>query len=98
MAFRVSHRAAALRLIDLDFAERSLYAEVLSVFKPKPPEKPSGDFKRSARSTARMREYGPRTLETVLSALPPRDALSVLRVTVEDARKISDQVSGVPTF
>lgn len=97
-AFRASHRAAALRLIDLGFAGPALYAQVLAVFKPKPPVTSLTSFVRPARSTSRMREYGPRALRTVLAQLPQRDALSVLRVTVEDVRRISDKVPGVPTF
>lgn len=98
-AFRVSHRAAALRLIDLGLANRALYPEVLSVFRAAPPVVASpDDFRRPARSTARMREYGPRALETVLGQLPPRDALSILRVTVEDVRRIAGEVPGVPAY
>ncbi|MFP5335712.1 MAG: ImmA/IrrE family metallo-endopeptidase [Actinomycetes bacterium] len=98
-AFRVSHRAAALRLIDLGYAERSLYADVLRVFRPKPPEKDAGrKIASPPRPTLRIRQYGPRTLRTVLSELPPRDALSMLRVTVEDARRIADEVPGVPSL
>ncbi|MFH5821735.1 ImmA/IrrE family metallo-endopeptidase [Georgenia sp. AZ-5] len=96
-AFRVSHRAAALRLIDMGLAERSLYADVLAIFRPKPPAKPSNSFRRPARATARVREFGPRALDIVLNELPPRDALSVLRVTVEDVRRISEEVPSVQT-
>lgn len=96
--FRVSHRAAALRLIDLGLAERSLYADVTRIFKPKPPARASSEFRRPARSTSRLREYGPRVLETVLNELPPRDALSILRMKVEDVRRVADEVPGVRTF
>ena len=99
-AFRASHRAAALRLIDLGLARRSLYAAVVAAFRPKPstPTDPRTPFRRPARSTLRQREYGPRALRTVLQDLPPRDALSVLRVTVDDVRRIADEVPGVPAF
>jgi hypothetical protein len=33
---------------------------------------------------------------TVLENLPPRDALSVLRIDVEDARRLAEEVPGVP--
>lgn len=94
--FRVSARAAALRLIDLNLAERSLYGEVLKVFVPKPRE--DGQPYSPPRATARLRQYGPRVISTVLEALPPRDALSVLRVDVEDVRRIAEEVPGVSGF
>jgi Zn-dependent peptidase ImmA (M78 family) len=94
--FRVSARAAALRLIGLNFAERSLYGEVLKVFVPKPRE--DGQPYSPPRATARLRQYGPRVISTVLDALPPRDTLSVLRIDVEDVRKIAEEVPGVPVL
>jgi Zn-dependent peptidase ImmA (M78 family) len=96
--FRVSARAAALRLINLDLATRALYGEVVRVFVPKPPPAKGTPIARPPRSVARVREYGPETIRTVLTALPPRDALSVLRVTVEDVRKMASEVTGVPDF
>ncbi len=96
-AFRVSHRAAALRLIEMGYATRDLYAEVLRVFKPKADTSPSKDYRQPPRSTSRIREYGPRTLDIVLNELPARDALSILRVTVEDVRRISEEVPVVQT-
>ncbi|MGH3975109.1 MAG: ImmA/IrrE family metallo-endopeptidase [Pseudonocardiaceae bacterium] len=91
--FRVSARAAALRLIDLNLAERSLYGEVLKVFVLKPRE--DGQPYSPPRATARLRQYGPRVISTVLEALPPRDALSVLRIDIEDVRRIAEEVPGV---
>ncbi|MDN5803023.1 MAG: XRE family transcriptional regulator [Microlunatus sp.] len=92
--FRVSARAAALRLITLGYASRPLYAQVLQVFVPKPP--PS-DRKMSnpPRATMRRRQFGDRVLKSVLNELPPRDALSVLRLEVEDVRTLADEVPGV---
>jgi Zn-dependent peptidase ImmA (M78 family) len=96
---KVSHRAAALRLIDLDLARRDLYATVLSLFRPRArPTTPRPDFRQPRRSTARIREYGAHTLELALSELPPRDAMSMLRVNVEDVREIAEKVPGVPGF
>lgn len=96
--FRVSARAAALRLIDLDFATPRLYSDVLRVFKPAPPPPKGTRISSPPRPEARLRQYGPETLRTVLSALPPRDALAVLRITVGDARNIANEVPGVPDF
>lgn len=93
--FRVSARAAALRLIDLGYASRSLYAEVVQVFVPKPPPQKQ-QMAKPPRSTLRRREFGDRVLRTVLDKLPPRDALSVLRLEVADVRRLADEVSGVP--
>jgi hypothetical protein len=96
--FRVSARAAALRLIDLQFAAPALYAEVTRVFKPAPPPPKGTPISSPPRPVARIRQYGPGTLRTVLAALPPRDALAVLRITVDDARSIANEVPGVPDF
>ncbi len=94
LQFRVSARAAALRLIDLGLASQSLYAEVLRVFVPKP--RTDSRLFSPPRVTARLRQYGPRVIGTVLENLPPRDALSVLRIDVEDARRLAEEVPGVP--
>lgn len=94
--FRVSARAAALRLIDLRYAHSNLYTEAKRTFAPPPPSASDKPMARPPRAVARVREYGPATLRTVLTALPPRDALSTLRVTVEDVRRIADEVPGVP--
>lgn len=95
--FRVSARAAAVRLIDMGYGTRALYKEVLSTFVPTPPP-PDAKIARPPRSVARVREYGPRTVRAVLTTLPPRDALSVLRITVEDLRRMANEVPGVPVF
>jgi len=94
--FRVSARAAALRLIELGLAEKSLYSQVLEYFKPKPREYDrTKEFRRLGRPRLRLREYGPRAVATVMSRLPETDALSVLRITVEDARTIAAEAPGV---
>jgi Zn-dependent peptidase ImmA (M78 family) len=92
--FRVSARAAALRLIALNYAPRSLYADVLRVFVPKP--RPADQKISSApRPTLRRRQYGDRVLRTIINSLPARDALSILRLEVEDVRRLADEVPGV---
>jgi Zn-dependent peptidase ImmA (M78 family) len=90
---RVSARAAANRLIDLGLAARSLYPAVLKTFVPK--VRTDGKPISPPRPVARLRTYGPRVISTVFDALPPRDAMNVLRVDVEDARKLADQVPGL---
>ncbi|MGQ2910784.1 ImmA/IrrE family metallo-endopeptidase [Aeromicrobium sp.] len=97
-AFRASARAAALRLIDLGLADRSLYQDVLAVFRPAPPPPPGTPMASDPRPIARLRQYGPDTVRTILTELPPRDALSILRVTVDDVRKIAEEVPGVSGF
>lgn len=96
-AFRVSARAAALRLIDLGYAKQTLYRDVLRVFVPASSPRPTESFARPSRAVARVREYGPRTIETILRELPPRDALATLRLTVGDVRRIANEAPGVPT-
>jgi hypothetical protein len=96
--FRVSARAAALRLIDLGLATASLYGDVARVFVPKPPPSKGTPIASPPRAVARVRQFGPDTIRTVLSALPPRDALSVLAVTVDDVRKLANEVPGVPSI
>ncbi len=94
--FHVSARAAALRMIDLGYAEPSFYAQVESVYLPKAPE--TNDKKRRGsrpRDVQRLREYGPTALREVLNGLPEATALRVLRLTVEDARKLAKKVPGV---
>lgn len=91
-AFRVSGRAAALRLIDLGLAQRSLYPIVEAAFRPKPPD-PTKEMKGGTpRWKKRLRQFGPRALDTVFSEVSPIEALSILRMTVPDARELSDQV------
>ena len=94
--FRVSHRAAALRMIDLQLARVELYGQVTRAFQPKGTEvAASGEFYSSPRFITRSREYGIGTIQTVLDALPPRDALDILRLTVEDVRRIAQEVPDV---
>lgn len=97
--YRVSARAAAVRLVELGLATSLLYAEVNRRFMVAPPNEESERKPMSApRALARTREYGPRALSTILEQLPQRDALSILRVTVEDVRQLSGTVRGVEGF
>jgi Zn-dependent peptidase ImmA (M78 family) len=93
-AFRVSARASALRLIDLGYAMRSLYSDVVRVFQPKP-RPTTTDVRRPRRSVQRLAQFGPRALETVLQDVPPFEALSILRMTVPDVRELAEKVPGV---
>jgi Zn-dependent peptidase ImmA (M78 family)/transcriptional regulator with XRE-family HTH domain len=97
--FRVSHRAAALRMIDLHYASPALYGQVTQVFEPRVTESvsstESGEFYSPPRYVQRPREYGIGTIRTVLDALPTRDALDILRLTVEDVRHIAQEVPDV---
>ena len=88
---RVSGRAAALRLISLGWAEPSLYAAVLSTFVPGS-GKSTGQPMSPPRYEARLRAYGSEVIRTVFDALPIRDALSVLRIEVPDARKLAAEL------
>ena len=94
-AFRVSGRAAAARLGDLRLASPGLYARVLAVFQPRPPADRAKGFNRPRHET-RLREYGGPAVSFILGSLPVVDALSVLRLTVADARKLAEVVPGVP--
>lgn len=96
--FRVSGRAAALRLIDIGVATPALYGQVARAFVPVSPSELAGTFRRPPRATSRLREFGSRAISTVLNDLPPRDALSILRIDVEDVRRISAEVEDVPTL
>lgn len=100
--FRVSARAAALRLIAAGYATPALYARVEGVFRPKPPPEPDSaspsTFRRPRRSITRPREFGGRTIATVLDGLPTRDALAILNVTVDDVREMAETVPGVVGF
>lgn len=95
--FRVSHRAAALRMIDLGYATPGLYGNVLSEFEPRGTENDNepGEFYSPPRHILRSREYGVNTIRIVLNGLPPRDALDILRLTVEDVRRIAQEVPDV---
>lgn len=93
--FRISGRAAARRLIDLGYAQEPLYAAVVRTFVPKPPNA-DASFSSPPRPVARIRQYGPRAIRTLMETLPPRDALSMLRITAGDARELAEKVSGVP--
>lgn len=93
-AFRVSARAAAVNLSDLGFAQDGLYAAVLAVFRTTAPRK-TGTPHSPPRHKLRLRQYGDRVVETILTSLPQSDALSVLRMTVEDVRRLADEVPGV---
>lgn len=94
--FHVSARAAALRMIDLDYAPPSFYAQVEAVYRPKATAPTDKERRGSApRDVQRLREYGPTALREVLNGLPEATALRVLRLTVEDARKLAERVPGV---
>lgn len=95
--FGVSARAAALRLIALEYAPPRFYADIEAVFRPKPaPERdPNAKRKRSPRDVQREREFGGRALREILNGLPEHVALRVLRLTVQDARKIAERVPGI---
>ncbi len=95
--FRVSARAAALRLIDLGYAQPALYKDVEAVFRPKEPaqEVKRDDVRRPPTHVQREQQYGATALREILTGLPEHTALRVLRMTVEDARKIADRVPGI---
>lgn len=95
--YRVSARAAALRLVELKFASPLLYNEVARVFQPAPPN-PDAKPRSAPRHEARLRQYGQRAVSTILEHLPPQDALSILRVEVEDVRRMPETVRGVEGF
>ena len=92
-AFRVSARASAVRLNGLGYASEGLYGVVLAVFKTtkRTPGKPHNP----PRHKMRLRQYGTSTVTTILDSLPPSDAMSVLRLNVEDVRSLADEVPGV---
>jgi Zn-dependent peptidase ImmA (M78 family) len=94
--FRVSGRAAALRLEGLNLAPKGLYAKVNHVFTPKAP--PSGQPYSPPRATMRLRQYGGEVIETLMNSLPPRDALRILRIDALDARKLADEVPQIYGF
>lgn len=90
--FRVSHRAAALRMINMGYASVAFYNDVLNVFQISATRTTDSDtFMSPPRSVARLREYGIDTIRTVLEAVPPRDALDILRLNVEDVRRIGQE-------
>jgi Zn-dependent peptidase ImmA (M78 family) len=90
--FRVSARASALRLMDLGLAQRSLYGVVLAHFRPTPPST-NRTISSPPRSELRLRQYGARALDAVFRDVDdPFEALSILRMTVPDARRLAEQV------
>lgn len=93
--FHVSARASALRLIDLGYAAPSLYAVVEAFFQPRPAATQRDDMKRPPTHKQRETQYGLRALREVLTGLPEHEALRVLRMTVDDARKIVERVPGI---
>lgn len=94
--FRVSGRAAALRLEGLELAPKGLYAKVNHVFAPKATT--SGQPFNPPRATMRLRQYGGDVIETLMNSLPPRDALRILRIDALDARKLADEVPQIYGF
>jgi Zn-dependent peptidase ImmA (M78 family) len=91
--FRVSHRAAALRMIDLGYAPFGFYSQVINTFEVSTSAATDTNTRISSppRYVARTREYGIDAIRTVLDALPPRDALDILRLRVEDVRRIAQE-------
>jgi Zn-dependent peptidase ImmA (M78 family) len=94
--FRVSARAAALRLEGLNIAPKGLYAKVNRVFVPK--ASTGGQPRNPPRATMRLRQYGGDVIEAVMTSLPPRDALRILRIDALDARKLADEVPQIRGF
>ena len=94
--FRVSGRAGALRLEGLGIAPKGLYAKVNHLFQPKAAS--GGQPRTPARSVLRMRQYGGDVIETLMTGLPPRDALRVLRINALDARRLADEVPQIHGF
>jgi Zn-dependent peptidase ImmA (M78 family) len=91
--FRVSHRAAALRMIDLGLARPGLYPTVESIFRVVPTSTPEArKIASPPRAVLRLRQYGTRALDTVLREVEPFEALSILNMTVPDARELAEQV------
>jgi Zn-dependent peptidase ImmA (M78 family) len=93
--FRVSARAAALRLEGLKLAPNGLYAKVNNVFKPK---LVAGTPRNPPRATMRLRQYGGDVIETLMTSLPPGDALRILRIDALDARKLAGEVPQIHGF
>jgi Zn-dependent peptidase ImmA (M78 family) len=96
-SFSVSARAAAIRLENLGVAPEGLYAKVNGIFVPKA-DSSSGKVFSPPRAIARVRQYGPDVIETVMNALPPRDALRVLRIDALDARRLAQEVPGLDGY
>jgi Zn-dependent peptidase ImmA (M78 family) len=88
--FRVSARAAAVRLESLEIAPKSLYAKVNQVFAPKASKE--GQPHSPPRTTLRLRQYGGDVIEALLTTLPPRDALRILRIDALDARRLAEEI------
>lgn len=95
--FSVSARAAAIRLETLGVEPKGLYAKVNNTFVPKASAS-SGQVFSPPRAVARVRQYGPDVIETVMNALPPRDALRVLRIDALDARRLAQEVPGLDGY
>lgn len=94
--FRVSARAAAIRLENLNLAPKGLYNRVNHVFVPKASS--GGQPMSPPRAVMRIRQYGPDVIWTVMTSLPPRDALRILRIDALDARRIAEEVPEIDGF
>jgi Zn-dependent peptidase ImmA (M78 family) len=94
--FRVSARAAALRMEGLNLAPKGLYAKVNNVFVPKPST--GGQPRNPPRATMRLRQYGGDVIESLMTSLPPRDALRILRIDALDARRLAQEVPQINGF
>ena len=88
--FRVSGRAAARRLVELNLASDRLYGEVEKVYVTKPPKKQE-TVKRPPRSVTRVREYGLKAITTVIESVDEGDALFLLRMTAQDTRDLASR-------
>jgi Zn-dependent peptidase ImmA (M78 family) len=89
---KVSLRASALRLIDLEFVSQSVYAQVEAIARPRRSSSGGGTLRRPQK---RLREYGPelpRLVDDAVEAgrMTTRDALDLLRLPVEDYRQLAD--------
>jgi Zn-dependent peptidase ImmA (M78 family)/transcriptional regulator with XRE-family HTH domain len=89
--FNVSARASAIRMETLGLAPKGLYAKINQVFQTRS-SSASGTAYSPPRATMRLRQYGPEVIESVMTALPPRDALRILRINALDARRLAEEV------
>jgi Zn-dependent peptidase ImmA (M78 family)/transcriptional regulator with XRE-family HTH domain len=95
--FNVSARASAIRMENLGLAPKGLYARVNQIFQPKSSPSAGTAFS-PPRATMRLRQYGPDVIESVMTALPPRDALRILRINALDARLLAEEVPRINGF
>jgi hypothetical protein len=80
-------------MVDLGLARPGLYATVESIFRVTPTS--ASEARKIAsppRAVLRLRQYGTRALDTVFREVEPFEALSILNMTVPDARELAEQV------